>query len=416
MQAAIDLAQAAAPTGHTLATTRTRVKVPHLIRATLREYQHVALDWMVSMYERCLNGILADEMGLGKTLMTISLLAWLAVEKGVWGPHLIVVPTSVMVNWEMEIKKFCPALKVLTYFGSLKERKAKRQGWSRTNAFHVCITSYKLVIQDQAAFRRKRWKYLILDEAHHIKNFRSQRWQTLLHFNSKRRLLLTGTPLQNNLMELWSLLHFLMPHVFESHKEFKEWFSNPVSGMIEGTAEVDHALIERLHSLLRPFLLRRLKKDVEKSLSPKIYHLVPCPLSKRQRLLYEDFMASGETRGTLKSGSFIGMMNVLMQLRKVCNHPDLFEERPILLPHEISPLRLLCAFPATVATRATSRKADPLASDGGPMWALFNLELADAEAEGLDALACERARELSVPVEWLSRGELPPPLFSLLRW
>ncbi|KAJ1618876.1 SNF2 family helicase SWR1, partial [Pavlovales sp. CCMP2436] len=123
-------------------------KVPHLIRATLREYQHVALDWMVSMYERCLNGILADEMGLGKTLMTISLLAWLAVEKGVWGPHLIVVPTSVMVNWEMEIKKFCPALKVLTYFGSLKERKAKRQGWSRTNAFHVCITSYKLVIQD----------------------------------------------------------------------------------------------------------------------------------------------------------------------------------------------------------------------------------------------------------------------------
>ena len=95
------------------------------------------------------------------------------------------------------------------------------------------------MIQDQAAFRRKRWKYLVLDEAHHIKNFRSQRWQTLLNFNAKRRLLLTGTPLQNNLMELWSLLHFLMPHIFESHKEFKDWFCNPVTGMIEGTETVN---------------------------------------------------------------------------------------------------------------------------------------------------------------------------------
>ena len=98
------------------------------------------------------------------------------------------------------------------------------------------------MIQDQAAFRRKRWKYLVLDEAHHIKNFRSQRWQTLLNFNAKRRLLLTGTPLQNNLMELWSLLHFLMPHIFESHKEFKDWFCNPVTGMIEGTETVNQEL------------------------------------------------------------------------------------------------------------------------------------------------------------------------------
>ena len=125
----------------------------------------------------------------------------------------------------------------------------------------------------------------MLDEAHHIKNFRSQRWQTLLNFNSKRRLLLTGTPLQNNLMELWSLLHFLMPHIFESHKEFKDWFSNPVTGMIEGTETVNQDVIERLHKILRPFLLRRLKKDVEKSLKDKIEVVVPCPLAKRQRLL-----------------------------------------------------------------------------------------------------------------------------------
>ena len=178
----------------------------------------------------------------------------------------------------------------------------------------------------------------MLDEAHHIKNFRSQRWQTLLNFNSKRRLLLTGTPLQNNLMELWSLLHFLMPHIFESHKEFKDWFSNPVTGMIEGTETVNQDVIERLHKILRPFLLRRLKKDVEKSLLPKIEHVVPCPLSKRQRELYEDYMAAGSTRGTLQGGSLVGIMNVLMQLRKVCNHPDLFEERPIRSPHAMDPI------------------------------------------------------------------------------
>jgi hypothetical protein len=126
-----------------------------------------------------------------------------------------------MLNWETEFKRFCPAFKLLTYFGSAKERKIKRAGWSKPNAFHVCITTYRLITQDAKVFRRKKWKYLILDEAHMIKNWRSQRWQTLLNSQAKRRLLLTGTPLQNDLMELWSLMHFLMPHVFQSHAEFK---------------------------------------------------------------------------------------------------------------------------------------------------------------------------------------------------
>ena len=99
------------------------------------------------MYSRKLNGILADEMGLGKTIQTISLLAWLAAEKGIWGPHLIVVPTSVMLNWEIELKKFCPAFKILTYYGSIQKRKEKRKGWNKPNSFHVCITSYKLAVQ-----------------------------------------------------------------------------------------------------------------------------------------------------------------------------------------------------------------------------------------------------------------------------
>lgn len=298
----------------------------------MREYQHVGLDWLVAMDKSHLNGILADEMGLGKTMQTIALLAHLACEQSCWGPHLIIVPTSVMLNWEMELKKWCPAFKILTYYGNIKERKQKRQGWTKVNAFHVCITSYKLVLQDHSSFRRMRWQYLVLDEAHNIKNFKSKRWQKLLNFNSRNRLLLTGTPLQNNLMELWSLMHFLMPNVFSSHKDFKDWFSNPLTGMIEGSREYNEDIINRLHKVLRPFLLRRLKREVEKQLPKKYEHIVRCKLSKRQKFLYDDYMSRTKTKETLASGQFLSVINVLMQLRKVCNHPDLFEVRPVVSP------------------------------------------------------------------------------------
>ncbi|XP_068162357.1 helicase SRCAP [Antennarius striatus] len=331
-------AESLQPKGYTLATTKVKTPIPFLLHGTLREYQHIGLDWLVTMYEKKLNGILADEMGLGKTIQTIALLAHLACEKGNWGPHLIIVPTSVMLNWEMEIKRWCPGFKILTYFGSQKERKLKRQGWTKPNAFHVCITSYKLVLQDHQAFRRKSWRYLILDEAQNIKNFKSQRWQSLLNFNSHRRLLLTGTPLQNSLMELWSLMHFLMPHVFQSHREFKEWFSNPLTGMIEGSQEYNEGLVKRLHKVLRPFLLRRIKVDVEKQMPKKYEHVVRCRLSKRQRFLYDDFMAQASTRETLASGHFMSVINILMQLRKVCNHPNLFDPRPIQSPFITQPI------------------------------------------------------------------------------
>ena len=331
-------AEALQPKGFTLSSATVTTPVPFLLKHSLREYQHVGLDWLTTMFEKDLNGILADEMGLGKTIQTISLLAHLACERGNWGPHLIVVPTSVMLNWEMEIKKWCPAFKILTYFGSQKERKMKRQGWTKQNAFHVCITSYKLVIQDHMSFRRKKWKYFILDEAQNIKNFKSKRWQLLLNFQSDHRLLLTGTPLQNNLMELWSLMHFLMPHVFASHREFKEWFSNPVSGMIQGNSEYNDSIIKRLHKVLRPFILRRLKSEVEQQMPKKFEHVVMCRLSKRQRYLYEEFMSRTKTKETLASGNFLSVINILMQLRKVCNHPNLFEERPTVSPFMMEPI------------------------------------------------------------------------------
>lgn len=331
--------------------------------------------------------------------MTISMLAHLACEKGIWGPHLIVVPTSVMLNWEMEFKKWCPAFKILTYFGTQKERKLKRQGWSKTNSFHVCITSYKVVVQDQQAFRRKKWKYFILDEAHNIKNFRSQRWQVLLNFNSKRRLLLTGTPLQNSLMELWSLMHFLMPHMFQSHKEFKDWFSNPVTGMIEGTETLNEDLISRLHAVLRPFLLRRMKKDVEKQLPGKYSHVVTCQLSKRQRFLYEEFMSNAMTQETLKSGNFLGIINVLMQLRKVCNHPDLFEARPIISPFDVESIEF---YTSSAVCRALEE--DPFTSVS---LKFFNLDLASAELD-TGHLQAIRTNEIRATKPKIIELGLPP--------
>ncbi|KAF1774793.1 P-loop containing nucleoside triphosphate hydrolase [Phytophthora cactorum] len=227
-------------------------KRPYLLtsRLDLREYQEAGVNWLISMCERRINGILADEMGLGKTIQTISLLAHLACAQGLWGPHLIVVPTSCLVNWEMEFKRWCPAFKVLTYFGSAKRVRAAP--------------------------------------------------------SSQRRLLLTGTPLQNNLLELWALMHFLMPHVFSSRKEFSYWFQNPLALMVENWSDPAQSgdngveggkdLVTQLHGIIRPFVLRRLKKDVAKQLPGKFEHVITCQLSKRQRFLYEDFISRSTRR------------------------------------------------------------------------------------------------------------------------
>lgn len=173
---------------------------------------------------------------------------------------------------------------------------------------------------------------MVLDEAQNIKNFKSQRWQTLLKFNTRNRLLLTGTPLQNDVMELWSLMHFLMPSIFSNQNDFKEWFSTPFNESITKNKKLNIDVVQKLQSLLRPFLLRRLKKDVEKQMPEKIEHMIQCNLSRRQRLLYDEYINSDRIRNTLVDSDFFSIMNVVMQLRKVCNHPDLFEPRTIESP------------------------------------------------------------------------------------
>ncbi|PIC41265.1 hypothetical protein B9Z55_008745 [Caenorhabditis nigoni] len=398
------------PKGYTLETTQVKTPVPFLVRGTLREYQMVGLDWMVTLYEKNLNGILADEMGLGKTIQTISLLAHLACSESIWGPHLIVVPTSVILNWEMEFKKWCPALKILTYFGTAKERAEKRKGWMKPNCFHVCITSYKTVTQDIRSFKQRAWQYLILDEAQNIKNWKSQRWQALLNVRARRRLLLTGTPLQNSLMELWSLMHFLMPTIFSSHDDFKDWFSNPLTGMMEGSMEFNAPLIGRLHKVLRPFILRRLKKEVEKQLPEKTEHVIKCSLSKRQRYLYDDFMSRRSTKDNLKSGNMMSVLNIVMQLRKCCNHPNLFEPRPVLAPFVVPKLQMdLPAFLFDIAHQ------DPSTPEVPEIPEIFHLNRAGYQAQS--NLSPFNRKPLIEELEGMKRNqEKPIPIVDGFRF
>ncbi|ROT37089.1 hypothetical protein SODALDRAFT_334159 [Sodiomyces alkalinus F11] len=377
-----------------------KTEIPSLLRGTLREYQHYGLDWLAGLYANNTNGILADEMGLGKTIQTIALLAHLACHHGVWGPHLVIVPTSVMLNWEMEFKKWCPGFKILSYYGTQEERKRKRQGWTNDDVWNVCITSYQLVLQDQQVFKRRRWHYMILDEAHNIKNFKSQRWQTLLGFNTHSRLLLTGTPLQNNLTELWSLLFFLMPSEngvggFADLQEFHDWFHKPEAQILESGRETmddeARAIIAKLHKVLRPYLLRRLKADVEKQMPAKYEHVEFCRLSKRQRELYDGFLARADTRNTLASGNYMSIINCLMQLRKVCNHPDLFVDRPIM-----TSFRMQRSVAAEYDLTNRFVETTVLATDPMTKVSLGVINLIPTQHEGMSLTIAERISQLSL--------------------
>ena len=325
-------AQQFQPKGFDLAHCNITLQQPFLIKFPLREYQLIGLNWLSALHDNKINGILADEMGLGKTIQTISMIAHLACNRGIWGPHLIIVPTTIIINWEIEFKKWCPSLKILSYYGNQKERKAKRAGWQKENSFNVCIASYKLVIQDFANFKRKKWYYVVLDEAQNIKNFKSKRWQMILNLKAKRKLLLSGTPLQNDIMEIWSYLHFLMPNLFYSNEEFRDWFHSQFQNAVNKNSALNKKLINSLHSILRPFILRRLKKDVEKQLPEKKEHIIKCDLTRRQKYIYDEYINTDKTQETLCKNDYFSIMNVLMQLRKVCNHPDLFEARDYITP------------------------------------------------------------------------------------
>lgn len=316
-----------------------RITQPNMLKCTLKEYQIKGLNWLANLYEQGINGILADEMGLGKTVQSISVLAYLAEAHNIWGPFLVVTPASTLHNWQQEISKFVPEMKVLPYWGNTKDRKILRKFWDRKNMrygkdspFHVLVTSYQLVVADAPYFQKMKWQYMILDEAQAIKSSQSSRWKSLLSFSCRNRLLLTGTPIQNSMQELWALLHFIMPSLFDSHDEFSDWFSKDIESHAQSNTQLNEQQLKRLHVILKPFMLRRVKKNVQSELGDKLEIDIFCDLTNRQKKYYQMLKSQISLLDLLSTNndeSSQSLMNLVMQFRKVCNHPDLFERADV---------------------------------------------------------------------------------------
>jgi len=296
---------------------------PAYINGELREYQIDGLNWMVSLYENNISGILADEMGLGKTLQTISFLGYLRYIRGIRGPHLVLVPKSTLDNWRREFAHWTPEVSTLVLQGDKEARQDLIQNRLLACDFDVVITSYEMVLREKTHFRKFAWQYIVIDEAHRIKNEESQLSQIIRILSSRNRMLITGTPLQNNLHELWALLNFLLPDVFSDSQVFDEWFSTN-----EGNDDQDREkVVQQLHRVLRPFLLRRVKAEVEHSLLPKIEANLYVPMSKMQASWYQKILEHdiSAVNGAVGSREKTRLLNIVMQLRKCCNHPYLFD-------------------------------------------------------------------------------------------
>ncbi|KAK9065487.1 hypothetical protein SSX86_014888 [Deinandra increscens subsp. villosa] len=318
------------------------IRQPSMLRkGTLRDYQLVGLQWMLSLYNNKLNGILADEMGLGKTVQVMALIAYLMEFKSNYGPHLIIVPNAVLVNWKSELHTWLPSVSCIYYVGNKDQRSKLFNQEVCGMKFNVLVTTYEFVMFDKSKLSRVDWKYIVIDEAQRMKDRESVLARDLDKYRCQRRLLLTGTPLQNDLKELWSLLNLLLPDVFDNRKVFHDWFSQPFSKEASHNAEDDWLetekkviIIHRLHQILEPFMLRRRVEDVEGSLPPKISIILRCKMSAIQGVVYDWIKATGtirvdpedEKRKVLKSSmyqakTFKPLNNRAMELRKTCNHP-----------------------------------------------------------------------------------------------
>ncbi|XP_065592563.1 SWI/SNF-related matrix-associated actin-dependent regulator of chromatin subfamily A containing DEAD/H box 1 isoform X2 [Cyrtonyx montezumae] len=304
------------------------VEQPSILNQSLelKPYQKIGLNWLALLHKHGLNGILADEMGLGKTIQAIAFLAHI-YQEGSRGPHLIVVPASTLDNWIREVNLWCPELNVLFYYGSQEDRKHLRADINnRVVDFNVIITTYNCAISssdDRSLFRKVELDYAIFDEGHMLKNMSSVRYQQLMRINAKHRLLLTGTPVQNNLLELMSLLNFVMPRMFSSStSEIRRMFSSKAK-TAEEQSVYEKERIAHAKQIIKPFILRRVKDEVLKQLPPKKDHIELCAMSEKQEQLYCDLL--NKLKKTMKEKSS-DMGNAMMQLRKMANHPLLHRQ------------------------------------------------------------------------------------------
>uniref|UniRef100_A0A7N8Y0V2 Chromodomain helicase DNA binding protein 2 n=1 Tax=Mastacembelus armatus TaxID=205130 RepID=A0A7N8Y0V2_9TELE len=286
----------------------------------LRDYQLDGLNWLAHSWCRCNSVILADEMGLGKTIQTISFLSYLFHQHQLYGPFLLVVPLSTLTSWQREFETWAPGMNVVMYLGDVMSRKTIRDyEWvnhqTKRIRFNALLTTYEILLKDKGVLGNINWAFLGVDEAHRLKNDDSLLYKTLMEFRSNHRLLITGTPLQNSLKELWSLLHFLMPDKFDSWEDFEDEHGK---GRENG--------YQSLHKVLEPFLLRRVKKDVEKSLPAKVEQILRVDMSAQQKQFYKWILTRNYkalAKGT--RGSSSGFLNIVMELKKCCNHSFLIK-------------------------------------------------------------------------------------------
>lgn len=285
---------------------------PSLLKGgTLKDYQLVGLNWLISLHELGINGILADQMGLGKTIQTIAFLAFLREQKKVTGPHLIVAPNTTLTNWVNELKKWYPVCKVVKLYARKELREDTFENDLIDGKFDVCVTSYEAVNICQQQLRKFRWSYIVVDEAHRLKNELSLFSQNLRKFKTNLKLLITGTPLQNNLHELWSLLNFILPELFDSSELFDEWFSPANAGTMdqEETEKRNVEIINSLHKILKPFILRRTKENILQALPPKKEIHLYVGLSAKQVEMYKAILLKKSPVGDTNQ-----YMNILMQV------------------------------------------------------------------------------------------------------
>uniref|UniRef100_A0A8C9XZ81 Chromodomain helicase DNA binding protein 2 n=1 Tax=Sander lucioperca TaxID=283035 RepID=A0A8C9XZ81_SANLU len=287
----------------------------------LRDYQLDGLNWLAHSWCRCNSVILADEMGLGKTIQTISFLSYMFHQHQLYGPFIVVVPLSTLTSWQREFETWAPDMNVVVYLGDVMSRKSIRDyEWvnhqTKRIRFNALLTTYEILLKDKGVLGNINWAFLGVDEAHRLKNDDSLLYKTLMEFRSNHRLLITGTPLQNSLKELWSLLHFLMPDKFASWEDFEDEHG-------KGTDNGYHSL----HKVLEPFLLRRVKKDVEKSLPAKVEQILRVDMTAQQKQFYK-WILTRNYRALFKGtrGSSSGFLNIVMELKKCCNHSFLIKQ------------------------------------------------------------------------------------------
>ena len=296
--------------------------IPKSLENILRGYQNFGFKWLKTLSSYGMGGILADDMGLGKTLQVITFLLSEKLEKGNY-PSLVVAPTSLVYNWLSEIEKFTPELKTLVISGNKEER---HQVIEDIMDYDVVITSYPLIRRDIELYEKTTFRYCFIDEAQHIKNPLSVNAQSVKDIKAKNYFALTGTPIENSLIELWSIFDFIMPGYLLSHGKFSKIYERPI------LKEQDKKVLENLRKHITPFILRRLKKDVLKELPDKIENKVVAELSHEQKKIYLSYLKDikGEIEEEIKdkgfSRSHIKILAGLTRLRQICCHPSVFLE------------------------------------------------------------------------------------------